>query len=312
MTAQLLQIGAHTVHVTRPDKILFPGERPLTKWDLVEYYRRIAGTMLPYVEGRPVTMQRFPDGIEGEGFFQQDVPAYFPRWVARAMVAKEAGRVTHVLCQNAATLVYLADQACITPHVWLSRVDKPAHPDRLIFDLDPPDDDFGPVRTAARLVRTLLGELGLSTYLMTTGSRGVHVVAPLDRTAVFDQVRAFVREAAVLLTHRHPRELTVEARVAQRAGRLFLDTGRNAYAQTAVAPYAVRAKPGAPVATPLAWDELEDQTLTARTYRLDNMFERLEQTGDLWRGMARQATSPTEARRQLADLLKSEGATFGG
>lgn len=307
MKLETLRFGAHTVELTHPDKVLFPGEPPLTKRDLVHYYLRIAGTMLPYLDGRPVTMQRFPDGIEGEGFFQKEISESFPEWVARVTVPKEGGTVTHVLCQNAATLVYLADQACVTPHVWLSRVDKPHHPDRLIFDLDPPDDDFAPVRVAARLVDALLRDLGLTTYLMTTGSRGLHVVAPLDRKAAFDAVRAFARDAAALLAHRHPGELTVEARIKSRAGRLLLDVARNAYAQTGVAPYAVRAKRGAPVATPLAWDELQDRALNARTYRLDNVFQRLGRTGDPWKGLARQGQSLGEPRRRLQELLRAEG-----
>jgi bifunctional non-homologous end joining protein LigD len=143
--------------------VLFPGEPPLTKRNLVDYYRHIAETMLPYLEGRPVTMQRFPDGIEREGFFQKEISEYFPTWISRVTIPKEGGTVTQVLCENAATLVYLAAQACITPHVWLSRADKLHHPDRLIFDLDPPDDDFAPARGAAWLVGALLGDLGLTT-----------------------------------------------------------------------------------------------------------------------------------------------------
>jgi bifunctional non-homologous end joining protein LigD len=311
VSAEALRIGPHIVELAHPDKVLFPGAPPLTKRDLVEYYRRIARTMLPYLAGRPVTMQRFPDGIEAEGFLQKQVSDYFPTWVARVTVPKEGGTVTHVLCQNAATLVYLADQACITPHVWLSRVDKPRHPDRLIFDLDPPDDEFAPVRAAARLVGALLRDLGLTAYLMTTGSRGVHVVAPLDRRADFDLVRAFARDAAALLAHRHPQELTVEARIKNREGRLLLDIARNAYAQTSVAPYAVRAKRGAPVAAPLEWKELEDRALNAHTYHLGNIFLRLERRGDPWKGIARHAHSLAAPRRRLAALLAAEGLEQG-
>ncbi len=307
----MLRVGSRVIELTRPDKVLFPGAPALTKRDLVEYYRRIARTMLPHLEGRPVTMQRFPDGIEAEGFFQKEISDYFPDWIPRVAVPKAGGTVTHVLCEDAATLVYLADQACITLHVWLSRADKPRHPDRLIFDLDPPDDDFAPVRAAARLLEALLRDLGLTSYLMTTGSRGLHVVVPLDRRADFDQVRAFARDAAALLAHRHPRELTVEARINKRDGRLFLDTARNAYAQTGVAPYAVRAKRGAPVATPLAWEELGDPRLHARTYRMEDIFRRLEKTGDPWKDIARHGQSLAEPRRHLAAALAAEHVTGG-
>lgn len=299
-----LRVGAYVIELTHPDKVLFPGARPLTKRDLVEYYRRIAPTMLPYLAGRPVVMQRFPDGIEGEGFFHKDIPDYFPEWMDRVTVPKQDGTVTHVVCNNAATLVYLASQACITPHVWLSRADRPRNPDRLIFDLDPPTDDFAPVRRAARLVGSLLADVGLTTYIMTTGSRGAYVVVPLDRRADFEDVRAFARAAGALLVRRHPRELTMEPRVADRGGRLYLDTGRNAYAQSAAPPYAVRARPRAPVATPITWRELDRPSLDARSYRVDNVFRRLARTGDPWRGLARRGQSLTRARATLTKLVR--------
>ena len=298
-----LRIGAYVIELTHPDKVLFPGPRPLTKRDLVEYYRRIAPTMLPYLAGRPVVMQRFPDGIAGEGFFHKDIPDYFPEWIDRVTLPKKGGTVTHVVCNNAATLVYLASQACITPHVWLSRADRPRHPDRLIFDLDPPADDFAPVRRAARLVGTLLADLGLTTSVMTTGSRGAYVLVRLDRRADFDVVRTFARDAAALLVRRHPRELTIEPRVADRGGRLYLDTGRNAYAQSAAPPYAVRARPGAPVATPITWRELDRPSLDARSYRADNVFRRLARAGDPWRSLARRGQSLARARTALTKLL---------
>lgn len=301
-----MRVGSHVIELTHPDKVLFPGARPLTKRDLVEYYQRIAPTMLPHLAGRPIVMQRFPDGIDGERFFQKDIPDYFPKWVARVTLPKEGGTVTHVLCNNAATLVYLASQACITPHVWLSRADTPRHPDRLILDLDPPDDDFAPVKRAARWTGALLSALGLTPYLMTTGSRGMHVSVPLDRRADFDTVRAFARAAAALLVRRHPRDLTMEPRIADRAGRLYIDTARNAYAQSAVAPYAVRAKPGAPVATPISWGELDRRSLAARSYRIDNVFRRLARTGDAWRGMGKRGQSLKRAQAALMKLTRAE------
>ena len=311
MSTETLRIGSRTVVLTHADKVLFPGPPPLTKLDLAEYYGRVAETMLPHLAGRPVSMQRFPDGIGHEGFFQKEIGPYFPQWAARVAVPKEGGTVTQLLCEEAATLVYLADLACITPHVWLSRADRPRHPDRLIFDLDPPDDGFERVRAAAALVRALLHDLGLTSYVMTTGSRGVHVVAPLDRMAEFDAVRAFARDAAGLLAHRHPGDLTVEARIDKRGRRLFLDTARNAYAQTGVAPYAVRARPGAPVATPLEWDELEERGLDARRYRMSNLFERLDRRGDAWREIGRHAQSLTEPRARLRDLMRAAGVAAG-
>jgi bifunctional non-homologous end joining protein LigD len=284
------------VAITHPRKALFPDG--LTKADLAAYYERVAQLMLPHVQGRPVHMQRFPDGIEGRELQQKQAPDYFPEFVARATVPRRrGGTVTHAVIENADTLVYLAGQACITPHVWLSRTDRLECPDRLVFDLDPPGTDLAPARKAARLLRGVLEEAGLAAYLMTTGSRGYHVVAPLEAASGFDEVRAFAREVAAALADREPDRFTVEQRTAARHGRLYLDTGRNAYAQTAVAPYAVRAIDGAPVACPLEWDELgrtEPQRFTVR-----NLLRRTARRDDPWKDMPRREASVAAARRAL-------------
>jgi bifunctional non-homologous end joining protein LigD len=302
-----LRFGRHTVETSNEDKVFFPDEK-ITKGDLIEYYQRIAETMLPYVKQRPLTMKRFPDGIEGESFFQKEIGDYFPDWIERATVKKEGGKVTHVVCNNAATLVYLANQACIEPHVWLSTKDRPNHPDQLIIDLDPSGDDFAAVRFGARALKALFEELGLRPFLKTTGSRGAHVLAPLDRSADFDTVRRFAQDVARLLAQRHPDKLTIETRKAKRRGRLLLDTARNAYAQTAIAPYSVRAKPGAPVAAPLDWDELGDGNLDAQRYNIKNIFRRLGKKSDPWKGLSRLGRSLNAARSRLDEMLKEEDA----
>lgn len=214
--------------MSRPGKHLFP-EEGITKADLVDYYRTVAPRMLPHLRGRPLMLERHPDGIDAGGFMQKDLPEYFPDWVHHAELPKSDGRVTCVICDDTATPAYLASQACITPHRFLSRVDRPDHPDRLLFDLDPARDDFAPVRDAARQLRRLLEEVGLPSAVMTTGSRGLHVLVPLDRRAPFDDVRAFARDLAQLLASRHPDTLTTEARKKARRGRLHLDIQRNAY-----------------------------------------------------------------------------------
>ena len=291
-----LEADGRAVEVSSPDKVLFPKDG-ITKADLADYYARVAGTMLPHLKGRPISMLRYPDGIDGESFFQKDVPDYFPAWIRRAKVEKEGGTLEMMIAEEPAALVYLAGQACITPHVWLSRIDRPQRPDRLIFDFDPPGDDFGPVREAARRMRDLLEELGLAPFVMTTGSRGLHVTVPLDRSADFDQVRAFARDCAELLVARRPDHLTVEHRKAKRGRRVYVDTGRNAYAQTGVAPYAVRALPGAPVATPLDWSELG--RATPRSTTLANLFRRLGRKDDPWAGIDRRAQPLSKAAKRL-------------
>jgi bifunctional non-homologous end joining protein LigD len=296
-----LEVGGRAVPVSSPDKVLFP-EDGITKADLASYYARIAEAMLPHLKGRPISMLRYPDGIEGESFFQKDVPDYFPDWVPRAKVEKEGGTLEMMIAEEPAALVYLAGQACITPHVWLSRIDRPQQPDRLIFDFDPSGDDFGPVRDGARRMRDLLEELGLVPFVMTTGSRGLHVTVPLDRSADFDAARAFARACAELLVGYRPDHLTVEHRKAKRGGRVYVDTGRNAYAQTGVAPYAVRALPGAPVATPLDWSELG--RAKPRSTTIANLFRRLGRKNDPWADIDRRARPLAKAAKRLDRMLE--------
>lgn len=285
------------VEVTRPGKVLFPDDG-ITKQDLVDYYRRISPLMLPHLKDRPITMFRYPDGVGGKAWVQKDIPDYFPDWIKRHRVPKEGGTVTHVLCDDAETLAYLANQACITPHVWLSRVDKPQNPDRLVFDLDPSKDDFAAVRRAAQQLKGLLDALELPSLPMTTGSRGVHVTVKLDRRADFDEVRAFAREVAELLAEQHPSTLTTEARKAKRGDRLYLDVARNGYSQTAVAPFAVRALPSAPVAAPLDWSQLDDRKLNARSYTLKS-----PPPADPWSALLKgRGRSIASARTRLSKL----------
>ncbi len=248
----------HGVELSKPDKVLFPDDG-ITKLDLATYYDSIAAVMLPHLRGRPVNMQRFPDGIEAQAFYEKKVPSHFPDWVHTAQVDTTNGAQRQVVVQDARSLVYLAQQACITPHTWLSREDDLDRPDQLIFDLDPSDD--GPetltkVRRATRLVGERLDQVGLRSYLKTTGSRGYHVVVPLRRTAGFDDVRAFARRLAEDLVDKQPDLLTIQHRKEKRGDRIFVDVLRNGYGQTAAPPYAVRPRPGAPVSTPIAWDEL--------------------------------------------------------
>jgi bifunctional non-homologous end joining protein LigD len=287
-TGEDVRVGRQTVRITRPQKLLFPHDR-IDKRQLAEYYLRIAATMLPYLRDRPVTMERYPDGIQGMRLIQKRAASYFPNWIMTASMEKQDGTVRHVLCQDAPTLAYLATQACITPHVWLSRTDKPNHPDQLIFDLDPSEGNFRDVCRAALRLRELLGRERLTAFVKTTGSRGLQVLVPLNRGADFDEVRAFAREIAVEFAGTDPQHLTVEVRKDKRAGRIFIDTARNAYAQTAAPPYAVRPRRDAPVATPLEWTELEDPRLRPDRYTIRNIFDRLQRKGDVWKNLNRHA-----------------------
>ena len=299
----IIEIDGHSVELSSTEKVMFP-EDGLTKGDLIEYYRRISEIMLPFVKDRVISMQRFPDGIDGEGFYQKEVPDYFPEWVSREKIEKrEGGAITQVICQNAATLVYLANQACITPHIWLSRVDNIEKPDRMIFDLDPSGNDFATVREGALMLRKALDQVGLDSFVMTTGSRGLHVVVPLDASEDFDTVRSFARKVARYLTRAEPKKFTTEQRKEKRGGKLFVDTLRNAYAQTGVPPYAVRARPGAPVAAPLSWDELKDRQLHPRRYGIKNIFRRLGQKTDPWEGLLKNRQSLGKPRGVVKEMI---------
>jgi bifunctional non-homologous end joining protein LigD len=292
-----------TVEITHPDKVLFPDDG-ITKEDLASYYERVSEWMLPHIKFRPISMQRFPDGIGRKGFFHKDAPDYFPAWLRRVEVPKSGGTVTHVYACDADTLVYLVGQNTITPHVWLSRVDRPWQPDRMVIDLDPPPGvDFTAVRRAARQSGELLRELGFTPFAQVTGSKGIHVWTPLRRRASNDDVRAFARDLARVLAQRHPDDLTTEWRKEKRDGRILVDTARNTYAQTAVPPYAVRPRPGAPVATPIEWDELSDSKLRPDRWTIKNVLRRLEKKGDPWDDIASYARGISRARRRVESLL---------
>lgn len=298
-----ISAGPRRVEVSKPDKVLFP-EAGITKQDLCEYYREIADHLLPHVRDHPIAMHRYPDGIEGDDFFQKEVSEHFPEWIERETLEKvEGGTTTYVVPQDAATLVYLADQACITPHVLLARTDRPQHPDRMIFDLDPSVDDFGAVRRGAKILCEALEEVDLVPYAMTSGSRGIHIYVPLDRSDDFDAVRDFAHDLGRLLADRHPDLLTVEQSKDARGDRVFLDYLRNAYGQHSAAPYSVRPRPGAPVATPLELDEIGRSDLGPRSYTTRNLFQRLSQKGDPWEGMGRRARSLKGRRERLNELL---------
>ncbi len=306
MTGEKLTVGRVTVGLSNTSKVLFPGDG-ITKGDLVEYYHAVAGTMLPLLRDRPVSMTRFPDGIGKDGIVQKNVPAYFPGWITRASVRKEGGSLRQVICDKPATIVYLANQACVELHAFLSRLGHIDQPDQLIFDLDPPDGDrFADVRVCALRLRELLGgELGLPTFVKTTGGNGLHVHVPLNASQDFGTVREFARQAAELLAARNPDLVTTEQRKDKRGPRIYADLMRNAYAQLAVAPYSVRARPGAPVATPLSWDELDDHALRPGRFTLRTVPARIretDRTGRPWAGMARRRSGLGKAQLALRRL----------
>lgn len=287
MTDTEIEAGGRPVRLTHPDKVLFPDDG-ITKRDLAEYYVRVADVMIPHVRDRPTTQHRWPDGLAGQDFWHKQVPGYFPDWIRQVKVRTNKGPQHQVLANDPATLAYLANQNCITPHVWLSRKERLTKPDLVVFDLDPASDrDFAAVRAGARILRGFLQDLDLVSFVKTTGSKGLHVTVPIQPRHDFLRVHRFAEHLAVRLVEEDPDHFTMEFYKEKRRGRVFVDIGRNAYGQTAVPPYAVRGRPGAPVATPVRWEELGRITPTRFTLR--NLFRRLGARGDPWKDIDRHA-----------------------
>jgi bifunctional non-homologous end joining protein LigD len=272
------------VVISHPDKLLFPGDG-ISKAELAGYYEAIAPVMLPHLRRRPVTMERFPSGIDKQGFIQKTVDKGFPPWLERVEVPKHDGSVRHPLIDDVRALLWMANQNCITPHVWNRRVPDLYHPDLCVFDLDPGRDEPAVLRGAALALRDLLAELGLASWVKTTGSKGYHIAVPLDRGADVDRVSSFADRVGAELVRRDPAHLTQQFSKAERGGRIYVDTGRNHYSATFAAAYAVRPRPGAPVSAPCTWDELAAGAAAPQAFTLRTMAARVAAVGDLWRDL---------------------------
>ena len=286
--------------ITHPEKVLFPDDG-ITKGELVEYYEMIAPAMLPHIRGRPITMERFHRGIGEKGFFQKDVSKGFPEWLQRVEVQKKGGTVHHPIVTDTRSLVWLANQNSITPHVWIARVPDLWRPDLCVFDLDPSEEQPEILRAAAIALRGLLAELGLDSWVKTSGSKGFHIVVPLDGSADYEAVGRFANAAGALLVRRDPRHLTQEFAKADRGGRILVDTGRNAYHATFAATYAVRAKPGAPVSAPCTWEEIQNGA-GPQSFVLRGMADRVATAGDLWSEMLTRGQALAPAIERLRRL----------
>jgi bifunctional non-homologous end joining protein LigD len=284
--------------ITHPEKVLFPDDG-ITKGELASYYETIAPILLPHIVARPITMERFPAGIGTKGFLQKDVSKGFPDWLQRVEVPKKGGTVHHPLVCDTRSLLWLTNQNSITPHIWTSRAPKLYQPDICVFDLDPSEDEPDVLRAAALGLRDLLSELGLTSWVKTSGSKGFHIVVPLEATARFGEVARFAHAVGTILVERDPGHLTQEFSKADRGGRILVDTGRNAYSATFAAVYAVRARPGAPVSAPCTWEELERGDLGPRTFTLRTMARRIGEVGDLWADMHKRGHSLRRAIEQV-------------
>ena len=284
--------------ITHPEKVLFPDDG-ITKGELAAYYEMIAPIMLPHIVSRPLTMERFPAGIGRKGFIQKNVSTGFPSWLQRVEVPKKDGVVHYPIVTDKESLLWVANQNCITPHVWISRAPELFYPDMCVFDLDPSVDDRRMLSAAALAVRDLLAELGLPSWVKTSGSKGFHIVVPLDGKSDISEVYSFANSVGTLLVKRDPKNLTQEFHKADRGTRILVDTGRNGWSATHAAVYAVRPKPEAPVSAPCTWDEVESGKVAPRTFAIRNMAARVERVGDLWSEMRKRRRSLKRAIARL-------------
>jgi bifunctional non-homologous end joining protein LigD len=288
--------------ITHPEKVLFP-EDGITKGEMAAYYEAVAPLMVPHIRGRPITMERYPKGIGEPGFMHKSVSKGFPDWLDRVTVPRKGGSVHHPLVNDTRSLLWLANQNCITPHVWTSRAPELGRPDLCVFDLDPLKDEPDVLRAAALALRDLLSELGLASRVKTSGSKGYHIVVALDGAAGWGEAMRFANLAGHVMVERDPDHLTQEFSKADRGGRILVDTGRNAFSATFAAAYAVRPIDGAPVSAPCTWAEVESGRIAPRSFTLRGMAARLAEVGDLWGGLEAEAVPLGPAMERLRRLV---------
>jgi len=282
--------------ITHPDKVLFPDDG-ITKGELAAYYEAIAPVMVPHLRRRPITMERFPQGITSTGFLQKDVVKGFPAWLKRIEAPKKGGTVHYPTANDVRSLLWLSNQNTIAIHVWPARAPRLDRPDLCVFDLDPSVDEPKVLRDAALNLRALLDELGVVSWVKTSGSKGFHIVVPLDAKTSFDESSRFAHRVADMLEHRHPRQFTQAFSKAERGGKILIDIGRNSAGATFVAAYSVRPKPGAPVSAPCTWPEIERGEVGPRTFTLRTLPDRIKNVGDLWQPLQKRAASSAAIRR---------------
>jgi len=276
----------HEVKLSSGDRVLFPDDG-ITKGDLFDYYDRIAPAIVPHLRDRPFTMKRWREGLPGGSFFQKQAPKGIPDWIPTRQFRtwpREGGSrlVDFPLVNSREALLWMVQMHCIDMNAWYSRVDKPDRPDFVLFDLDPPEEDgaFALCIRVAHYVHQALDALGLVSYVKTSGSDGIHVVVPIERRSTFEDTYAFAELLSRQLEAEHPGEVTTEWLKKKRSG-VLVDHRQNGHGKTIASVYSVRPKPGAPVSTPLRWDELTED-VTPRSFGMREALERVERHGDLF------------------------------
>ena len=280
-----IKIGGKKLKLTNLNKMYFPSEG-YTKGDLIEYYRSVAKYMLPYLKGRPESLNRHPNGIDGESFYQKDIRDLPPDWVKTEMIYSEYNEkeINYLVCKDEATLIYLANLGCIEINPWFSRVDNLDNPDYLVLDLDPEDISFDKVVETALAVKEILDIAGAKSYCKTSGATGLHVYVPLNAKYNYDVAREFAHLVARFVHEKVPAFTSIKRSPSKRQKKVYLDYLQNRHGQTLASPYSVRPRPGAPVATPLRWSEVKIG-LDPKQYHIKNTLTRLSKTGDIFKGI---------------------------
>ncbi|MCG9479296.1 MAG: non-homologous end-joining DNA ligase [Actinomycetia bacterium] len=306
MNKRTYKIEGKIIEASHLEKIFYPGQK-IRKQDILDYYQKIASIMLPHLKGRPLNMHRAPDGIEGETFYQQDAPDYFPRWIDLIEVTRADGtRLSHAICNSKAALIYLSNQAVLSFHTWLSTAGNIKKPDKMIFDLDPPPEgDFRSVIEGALIIKDSFASMSVHCRVMTTGSKGLHVVIPITPEYSFKEVREVARKIAEILVSKFPGKFTLEPLKKNRQGKLYLDYARNSFGQTTICPYSLRILPTAPIATPLDWEELQKPGIGPQTYNIGNIFRRLGQKQDPWKNIYSHSENLETMKKWLNTYKKS-------
>lgn len=280
-----MKINNKSIDIKNTDKVFFQ-DSGITKGDLIKYYKKIYKYIYVHIKNRPITMHRFPNGIDSINFYEKEIPDHFPNWFDKIEIKnKDNSTTNYPLCNNKESLIYMVNQGCISPHIWLSKTNKLEYPDKIIFDLDPPENaDFSLVIEAAKNIKNILDIRELNCYVMTTGSSGLHIIVPIKQELKFDEVRTKAKEIAKNVVENDSDKFTIEQRKSKRKGRVFIDYLRNTYGQTSITPYAIRAKKNAPIATPIEWKELNSD-ITPTKYTIKNIFRRLGQKSDPWKNI---------------------------
>jgi bifunctional non-homologous end joining protein LigD len=301
----VIRKGKRELRLSNLDKPFWPDEG-ITKGDLLEYYQAVAGVLVPHLKDRPFTMRRYPDGAYGKAFFQKDAPKHMPEWIPRfrALVStrERSGAkkwVEFPLVGDELALLWMVNMGCIDMNSWYSRIDKPDRPDFVLFDLDPtPEVPWSQTIEVALILKQLLDLLELESFPKTSGGKGFHVLVPIDRRSTFEDTRRFAEHVAGAIARTHPKLATTEWSKAKRRG-VLIDANQNGEGKTIASAYSVRPKPGAPVSTPLTWDEVNDK-LNPSIYTMPVVLERVRTRGDLYAGVLTTRQSLTKALKKLA------------